>query len=194
VAQIAGGIAQTLNEKESALQGEENALDIDLVQFAAAAHDLGHPPFGHNGEKALDDMMKKFGGFEGNAQTLRILTRLEKRVHIKQLDAPTLTALHHADHYGRLGLNLTMRALGAVLKYDSQITPVRSSDDPLEKGYYDSEKRIVASIKKAVAPSSPSETKFKTIECQIMDVADDIAYCTYDLEDTLKGGFLHRLK
>lgn len=120
VAQIAGGIAQILNAKEKGLKGAAQGIDIDLVQFAAAAHDLGHPPFGHNGEKALDDMMKKFGGFEGNAQTLRLLTRLEKRV-MADPGAP-------ADAHGRLGLNLTLRSLGAVLKY--------AAGDPLAKGYY----------------------------------------------------------
>jgi dGTPase len=182
VAQIAGGIAQILNAKEKGLKGAAQAIDIDLVQFAAAAHDLGHPPFGHNGEKALDDMMKKFGGFEGNAQTLRLLTRLEKRV-MADPGAP-------ADAHGRLGLNLTLRSLGAVLKYDAQIPPVRATSDPLAKGYYGSEECIVSRVKEAVAPDWPVTKKFKTIECQIMDVADDIAYCTYDLEDTLKGGFL----
>jgi dGTPase len=188
VAQIAGGIAQTLNSKEATLQAMDNQLDIDLVQFAAAAHDLGHPPFGHNGEKALDDAMKKFGGFEGNAQTLRILTRLEKRVRANDFDHPNSSK--HADAHGRLGLNLTMRSVAAVLKYDAQIRPVRSDQDSLEKGFYDSESVLVSSVKTAVAPTWPSGQKFKTIECQIMDVADDIAYCTYDLEDTLKGGFL----
>jgi len=170
----------------------DRSLDIDLVQFAAAAHDLGHPPFGHNGERALDDMMKKFGGFEGNAQTLRILTRIEKRLKFtgEQLDGAGEFARKHADAHGRLGLNLTMRALASVLKYDAEIPPVRENSDALEKGYYSSEAAIVRSIKNSVAPNWPGEKKFKTIECQIMDVADDIAYSTYDLEDTLKGGFL----
>src|SRR5690606_8743936 len=65
VAQIAKGIAQNLNSKIEFFK--KNPIDLDLVEFAGIAHDLGHPPFGHNGEKALDDKMKDFGGFEGNA-------------------------------------------------------------------------------------------------------------------------------
>jgi dGTPase len=182
VAQIAGGIAHTLNATEPKLRGARNAIDVDLVQFAAAAHDLGHSPFGHNGESALDDAMKKFGGFEGNAQTLRVLSRLEKKVRF--------ISHEFADFHGRLGLNLTRRALASVLKYDVEIPAVRGADEELVKGYYKSEANVVACIKRAVAPRSPSTQQFKTIECQIMDVADDIAYSTYDLEDTLKGGFL----
>lgn len=185
VAQIAGGIAQVLNSARPELRSPDLALDIDLVQFAGAAHDLGHPPFGHNGEKALDDMMKKFGGFEGNAQTLRILGRIEKKVSVPD---PRTNA--NADQFGRLGLNLCHRSLAAVLKYDAVIPGVRNDDDDLKKGYYATESPLVANIKEAVAPGWPSGEKFKTVECQIMDVADDIAYSTYDLEDTLKGGFL----
>lgn len=184
VAQIAGGIAERLNATEPSLLETEDFIDIDLVQFAGAAHDLGHPPFGHNGEHALDDMMKQYGGFEGNAQTLRILTRLEKRAAVLPGTNP------HADIFGRLGLNLTFRSLGSILKYDHQIPAVRVSSEELVKGYYASEAEVVRSIKQAIASSWPSSYSFKTVECQIMDVADDIAYSTYDLEDTLKGGFL----
>jgi dGTPase len=185
VAQIAGGIAQVLNGARPELQTPALALDIDLVQFAGAAHDLGHPPFGHNGEKALDDAMKKYGGFEGNAQTLRILSRLEKKATVSDPGR-----LGNTDQFGRLGLNLCYRSLAAILKYDDEIPGVRNDGDKLAKGFYATEALLVASIKRAVAPSWPSDKKFKTIECQIMDVADDIAYSTYDLEDTLKGGFI----
>ena len=78
VAQIASGIALNLNQNKKELSGTDHAIDVDLVHFAALAHDLGHPPFGHDGERALDQLMRPYGGFEGNAQTLRILARLEK--------------------------------------------------------------------------------------------------------------------
>ena len=92
----------------------------------------------------------------------------------------------------RVGLNLTYRTLAAVLKYDNCI-PLRRSESPLVKGYYLSEEGLVKRIKEhVVGPdiADGMEGGFKTIECQIMDVADDIAYSTYDLEDALKTGFV----
>lgn len=187
VAQIAGGIAEKINADSKWIKDNNHQIDIDLVQFAGMAHDLGHPPFGHNGEAALDDMMKSFGGFEGNAQTLRILTRLEKKTLANQEGADEST-YKLEDQFGRLGLNLTFRTLASILKYDTKIPATRNQRDSLVKGYYDSESRIVEKIKEQVG--NPKNEKFKTIECQIMDIADDISYSTYDLEDTLKGGFL----
>ena len=188
VAQIAKGIALMLNARNAAFQ--EHPIDLDLVEFAGLAHDLGHPPFGHNGERALDDCMKEYGGFEGNAQTLRILARVEKKV----IDGDA-----HADACGisetgvdrRLGLNLTYRTLASVLKYDDLIPLRRRRAASLKKGYYSSEKELVDRIKAQVGISKIKGTKFKTIECQIMDISDDIAYSTYDLEDAMKGGFTH---
>jgi dGTPase len=175
VAQIAKSIANKLNFKF------DLNIDTDLVQFSSLAHDIGHPPFGHQGEEALDNLMMKYGGFEGNAQTLRLLVRLEKK-------------------YKDFGLNLTSRTIASVLKYD-QVIPAtlanrkkyaakkRTQLEPV-KGYYETETEIVDKIKKNVLGRTKiSAGTFKTIECQIMDVADDIAYSTYDLEDTLKAGF-----
>lgn len=177
VAQIAAGIAATVNVKFSKeLQGEE--IDSDLVQFAAIAHDLGHPPFGHNGEKALDALMKQYGGFEGNAQTLRILVAVERKL-----------VRNGAFPRSDFGLNLTYRSLASVLKYDKPIAEKRPNDDELQKGYYECESEVVKKIKGAVAPGYKGK-KFKTIECSIMDLADDIAYSTYDLEDSLHANFV----
>jgi dGTPase len=182
VAQIATGLVTNLNP--TLTKGGCEAIDRDLVAFAAAAHYLGHPPFGHNGEHALDELMRQFGGFEGNAQTLRILARLEKK---KQLPPNA----HNADEFGRVGLDLTFRALAAVLKYDKAIPLIRSPEAPLAKGYYEIDADLVSEIKANVAGKKlPPTLKFKTVECQIMDISDDIAYSTYDLEDSLKGGFL----
>nr|WP_236599902.1 dNTP triphosphohydrolase [Ramlibacter alkalitolerans] len=192
VAQIAKGIAQQINTTDGRFKGE-NAIDLDLVEFAALAHDLGHPPFGHNGERALDDCMKQHGGFEGNAQTLRIVSRVEKKVYDTQAgsgDDPCPIAEDGRDL--RLGLNLTFRSLAAVLKYDSLIPAQRSEGEKLCKGYYVSEKDLVEKVKASVG-KPPEGRPFKTIECQVMDIADDIAYSTYDLEDAMKGGFTHPL-
>ncbi len=187
VAQIAKGIAQLLNYTNDYLR--ENPLDYDLVEFSALAHDLGHPPFGHNGEKALDDGMKEFGGFEGNAQTLRILSVIEK----KETLTGELLGIARDGTDNRIGLNPSYRSLASILKYDEEIPICREKSADLVKGYYASEKELVSKIKGAIAPGFEGGAKFKTIECQIMDLADDIAYSTYDLEDGLKSGFVDPL-
>jgi dGTPase len=180
VAQIAQGLAARLNKRgiPEAFSGAH--IDEGLVEFAAIAHDLGHPPFGHNGEHALDELMRNHGGFEGNAQTLRILSTVERKV-VKPSGS---------DGDVEYGLDLTFRSLASVLKYDQEIAVKRPSSDSLQKGYYASESALVALIKDTVAPNLPKGAKFKTIECAIMDLADDIAYSTYDLEDSLHAGFV----
>jgi dGTPase len=180
VAQIATGIALNLNQ--SAEQLRLQPINVDLVHFAALAHDLGHPPFGHDGERALDQLMKEHGGFEGNAQTLRILTRLEK----KEIDTRSITA---GGKDIRVGLNLTFRSIASVLKYDNVIPIKRKKTSAVAKGYYKSEAPLIKEIKSTFSPRF-LKGKFKTIECSIMDLADDIAYSTYDLEDAFKAGFI----
>ena len=180
VAQIAEGIADQLNWTNK--ERPELQIDARLCAVAGLVHDIGHPPFGHNGERALDDQMKKLGGFEGNAQTLRILCRLEKK------------ARYHEPLGGddRAGLNLCARTVAAILKYDKPIPAVREKGSKLAKGYYLSEKPIVDEVKRKVLRGNapPKIGSFKTVECAIMDIADDIAYSVYDLEDCLKAGFL----
>ncbi|MFT7776012.1 dGTP triphosphohydrolase [Roseateles sp.] len=183
VAQIAAGIAGRLNVKALPEVFPGAAINTKLVEFAALAHDLGHPPFGHNGEHALDALMREHGGFEGNAQTLRILAAVERKL-VRDPNGATVST-----H----GLDLTYRSLAAVLKYDRLIPAVRGQADKLAKGYYRTEARLVAEIKKRVAPGLAEGAPFKTIECAIMDIADDIAYSTYDLEDSLHAGFVSPL-
>lgn len=183
VAQIARGIASRLNSTAVADELPGAAIDEDLVEFAAIAHDLGHPPFGHNGEHALDELMIDHGGFEGNAQTLRILSAVERKI-VRGKDGEFST-----DY----GLDLTYRSLASVLKYDKEIPMRRAVGERIVKGYYNTEAGLVAEIKKRVAPKFKGE-EFKTIECSIMDLADDIAYSTYDLEDSLHAGFLTPLE
>jgi dGTPase len=176
VAQIAKCIALQLNARKAL--GNAGDIDTDLVEFAGLAHDLGHPPFGHVGEEVLNELMWAHGGFEGNAQTLRILSNIEHKVVV-----PTGKSF---------GLNLTYRSLGAILKYDQRIAPRRGASPRVIKGYYASESDLVRGIKAHVAGSSTIRA-FKTIECTIMDIADDIAYSTYDLEDSFKARFLSPL-
>lgn len=196
VAQIASGIALNFNERKETFFAD-NPIDIDLVYFAALAHDLGHPPFGHNGERALDRLMVRFGGFEGNAQTLRIISRLEKK-ETESFPANSDQPEPIVDSQDkRLGLNVTFRSLASVLKYDNMIPRIeedRSEEDrekPI-KGYYFTEANLVKEIKEKVVGEQIQD--MKTIECGIMDIADDIAYSTYDLEDSLKAGFISPLR
>lgn len=193
VSQIASSIAIRLNHTDPFFK--KNPIDIDLVSAASLAHDIGHPPFGHNGEVILNDRMRSYGGFEGNAQTFRILSRISKRSdRIETEDVgPDGSPFKNEN---RIGLNLTSRTLAAVLKYDREIdylsppTPTK-----LVKGYYWTERDVVKRIKKDVLNGAllPADRKFKTIECQIMDLADDIAYSAFDLEDAFHGGFLDPL-
>jgi len=195
VAQISKSIAIRLNYLLKQ-KNQDYEIDPTIVEFAGLAHDLGHPPFGHLGERALNKKMIDFGGFEGNAQTLRILTKLEKKHKIEGTSSDS-----GIDEYGkdkRVGLNLTFRSLASILKYDKKIQYTREMRKNVNnlkpiKGYYESEENIVKTIKDNVTGIDNYSGKFKTIECQIMDIADDIAYSTFDLEDAFKVGFLEPL-
>lgn len=199
VAQIAKSIAIKLNYEYNAKgekdEGESNVLGVseDIVEFAGLAHDLGHPPFGHQGEEELDDAMKRDGGFEANAQTIRILARLEKKFPIENIFDKQIDK--------RVGLNLCARTIASILKYDFVIpdnildrkglSPEKNEESirPV-KGYYKCDETLIESIKARVLGDLSTTRKFKTIECSIMDIADDIAYSTYDLEDGFKAGFI----
>jgi dGTPase len=185
VAQIAKSIAIKLNNTEEFLKEKNNKIKYDLCEFAGLAHDLGHPPFGHNGEQALDLMMINCGGYEGNAQTLRILSKLEKK-------EGTNASCNLNNKDCRCGLNSTYRSLASVLKYDKKIPNLNVTERkrPI-KGYYENSDDLVQKIKSHVAPNYTGN--FKTIECSIMDLADDIAYSTYDIEDAFKAGFISPL-
>jgi dGTPase len=193
VAQIAKSIAIRLNDINPYFSRQN--IDTDLIEFAGLAHDVGHPPFGHNGEFELDEQMQEWGGFEGNAQTLRILSRTEKKQtttfpHRDDVPQQVIDGLD-----ARSGLNLTYRALASILKYDNPIPPNHDArketgtDLHPVKGFYDEDADLVKAIRRHVAGDSYVGV-FNTIECSIMDIADDIAYSTYDIEDAFKGEFL----
>lgn len=191
VAQIAKSIALKLN----GTQFKQAPLDLDLVELAGLAHDLGHPPFGHTGEDVLDELMRREGGFEGNAQTLRILCRLEKKLvdHEQQLGQRGPVWYDERGRDAAVGLNLCSRSLAAVLKYDERIPRRRASKAELVKGYYSTEEAVVKRVWRDVLGgegNTPGTGPRRTVECQVMDLADDIAYSTYDLEDAFKAGLL----
>jgi len=193
VSQIAKAIVSKLNHdlKEQKL---DYSIESDICEFGALAHDIGRPPFGHLGEMALNVKMKDSGGFEGNAQTLRILTKLAKKHYIAGTVLDTGVTKEGEDM--RVGLNITYRSLASILKYDKKIPEKLDFDDDnnvrLIKGYYESEAPIVKSIKQNIY-GNENLKDFKTIESQIVDFADDISYATYDMDDAFRIGFIKPL-
>ena len=149
--------------------------DPDVVDCACLAHDLGHPPFGHNGERALAAIAGGIGGFEGNAQTLRILTRLEPKVF-------------HPDGLRSAGVNLTRASLDAAVKYPWTLrdAPAKPDGSPGTKFcVYPDDEDVFRWLKDGV-PEDLRRTK--PMECRIMDLADDIAYSVHDVEDSIATG------
>lgn len=158
VAQIGRSLAKNLG------------CDPDIVETACLCHDIGHPPFGHNGERALCEAAAHIGGFEGNAQTLRILTRLEpKRFHSDGAPA---------------GLNLTRATLDATVKYPWALGKGPHGAASPKFGVYSDDELVFEWIHENHGSQRP-------IEAQIMDLSDDIAYCVHDVEDALVHMITH---
>lgn len=202
-------LAQQLNQEKTELQKQLKPLlpTNDLIESLCFAHDIGHPPFGHGGEVALNYMMQQYNGFEGNAQTFRILTKLEPYTP----DA---------------GMNLTRRTLLGVIKYptflnltspvypqlnEQQITDPRYlkiqawrpgkglfEDDKamfewVIQPLTDNDKKLFQSLVKIEMQSGETQLKsrFKSLDCSIMELADDIAYAVHDLEDAIVTGIVN---
>ena len=205
VASIGCSIARhfTLTHQQNALAGL--LPNEDLMSVICLLHDIGHPPFGHGGEVALNYMMREQGGFEGNAQTLRLLTKVETS-------------------YGAFGLDLTRRALLGILKYpvswsqvlatqlpsvkESYNRTIRINDWLPPKAYFDCEQPEIDWLLSpfsehdrnlfqtlAVTPQANKHGKaaYHTFDCSIMDIADDIAYGVHDLEDAIHLRLINRV-
>ena len=146
--------------------GDSLGADPDLLDTSCLAHDLGHPPFGHNGEDALASIAQDCGGFEGNAQSFRLLTRLEAKT---------------VDNNGKsVGLNLSRASLDAVTKY-----PWPATKHSRKFGVYEDDLEVFNWMRQG----APDERR--CIEAQIMDWSDDVSYCVHDLEDALVANQIH---
>lgn len=140
--------------------------DPDICDLAGLAHDLGHPPFGHNGEDALNEVSQDIGGFEGNAQSFRVLTRLEA----KQVSTAGAS----------VGLNLTRAALNSFIKYPWFARPGNRKFNA-----YDDDAEYFNWVR------AQSDREQPAFEAQIMDWSDDVAYSVHDIEDGIFGGYLN---
>src|SRR5229473_2716215 len=153
VAQIARALARQLG------------LDEDLTETLALAHDLGHPPFGHAGERALDACLKTHGGFDHNAQSLRVVTALEHRY--PEFD----------------GLNLTWESLEGIVKHNGPLT----DRDGAPLGRY-RDRGVPIGIAEYVKTYDLELSSFASLEAQVAAIADDIAYDAHDIDDGLRAG------
>lgn len=142
-------------------------VDADVVETACLAHDIGHPPFGHNGERALAEWAAECGGFEGNAQTLRVLTRLEPKVF--------------DDQGHSRGLNLTRSSVLASIKYP---WGREDADGSGKFGVFPDDRAVFEWAREGLPPRSLS------VEALVMDFSDDVAYSVHDFEDAIVNGFL----
>ena len=169
VSTVAQSIAVFLESRHPEVQ-----VDRQLVEAICLAHDIGHPPFGHAGERVLNDLMEPYGGFEGNAQTLRILTR---------------TIYSNPENRG--GMSPTRALLDGVLKYK------RLHRDRAEETHhfiYDDQAEVLefcfGNADIAALLGDPNVNRFRSLECQIMDMADDVSYSCFDIVDGYNARFL----
>jgi len=178
VAQIGRSLCAWLQATGGALEADF-FIDPDLVEAVCLSHDLGHPPFGHSGERSLNHFLEPYGGFEGNAQTLRLLT---ERIFSQR----------------KTGMDPTRAFLDGVLKYKSLWSELvsQAGDGPQNHFVYDAQGHYVdwvlggREFPGELAPGVRRDA-FKSVECEIMDWADDTAYSLNDLADSVRAGFLN---
>lgn len=178
VAQIGRAICTYL-QRTSPVFSETFYIDPHLVEAICLSHDLGHPPFGHAGERTLHAVMKQHGGFEGNAQTLRLLTE-------------TI----YSDKVTRKGMNPTRAFLDGVLKYK---TLYRELENPKNHFIYNEQKQFLDFVFDGAdrimkIEAGKKRDLFRSIECQIMDWSDDVAYSLNDVADGIHSGFITQQK
>ncbi|MFO6422326.1 anti-phage deoxyguanosine triphosphatase [Motilimonas sp. KMU-193] len=201
VSQIGTGIVAQLKQKQPELA--HLLPSTSLIEAICLSHDIGHPPYGHGGEVALNYMMRAHGGFEGNGQTLRIVSKLEP-------------------YTPENGMNLARRTLLGLLKYPALISQVKSdiapeppvnfrqlkaSDWAPAKGIYDDDKDILDWILMPLSdsdrehlsltrpnedPKNHQKTRYKSLDCSLMELADDFAYGIHDLEDAIAMGIVNK--
>lgn len=214
VAQIGSSLRAKLNEDKVGFQAvcsspnfanfSQNLTALlpsrSLIESLCFAHDIGHPPFGHGGEMALNYKMREQGGFEGNAQSFRIVTQLEP-------------------YTKNAGMNLTRRTLLGIIKYPALLSKMAPKEPKtilasrfinlhqmkISKGLFDDDARFFdwvlaplsvedrthfCRIKQSKDPALPNLTCYKSLDCSIMELADDIAYGVHDLEDAIVGGMV----
>ncbi|MGJ8694406.1 MAG: anti-phage deoxyguanosine triphosphatase [Thalassotalea sp.] len=196
-AQIGSGITAQLRTKYQSLGKILLPAEDSLIETICLAHDIGHPPFGHGGEVALNYMMREHGGFEGNGQTLRIVAQLEPFSE-------------------NCGMNLARRSLLGLLKYPQTLShlhhceiaippknlrQLKADDWYPPKGIYDDDQAILDWILQPLSAADKAlfqtvkrreaahhKTEFKSFDCSIMELADDIAYGIHDMEDAIFTG------
>ena len=172
VAQIGRSICARLNRGSAHLHAAYY-IDPDLVEAACLAHDIGHPPFGHAGERTLHRLMKPWGGFEGNAQTLRMLTE-------------TIFSGQNT------GMNPCRAMVDAVLKYKTLHAELPDAENHFLYTEQESCLNWVMGGRDfpLELPAGPTRDSFRSIECQVMDWADDSAYSLNDIADGINAGFI----
>ncbi len=174
VAQIGRSICNFLLKKETEKLNDEYFIDPDLVESVCLAHDMGHPPFGHAGERTLNELMKEYGGFEGNAQTLR-----------------QVTEIFYSEKNHHRGMNPTRAFIDSILKYKAVYSEF--DEHPQNHFLYDEQSKTLSFVfgeRKLPFEDPIEKNSFRSIECQILDWADDTAYALHDIVDSINAGFL----